>query len=208
MPLQGIVTGSTPVQSTRGTINKRMENTFCLDLDLPVTIDFLEIARIQSLPIASDWTYAIAVNKDLNVFLEKYQLEIAYPTAFYTPAHTSSLIHTDGDESSKVKINYIFGAKGSTMQWFKVKNPIATQVQHNSLGTPYLTYHEKDLELMYSAEVNQPSMVEVGVPHNVLNNTDESRWCLSYLLIDLCHKKFVVWEDVWQRLNKFVVEKK
>jgi hypothetical protein len=186
-----------------------MENTFCLDLNWPVPIDLPEITQLQSLPPESKCKhYAIRSDNNLNSFLEKYQLAIAYPQAFYTPPHTSSFIHIDGNGGSIAKINYVFGANGSTMQWFKEKNPGTGQVQDTILDTPYLSYHEKDVEFIYSAEVKQPSMVEVGVPHNVVNATDESRWCLSYLLIDLYHKKTVVWEDACQRLDTFIVKKK
>ena len=206
--LQASVSGSIPLSSTTVVISKRMENTFCLDLDLPVSIDLAEINRLKSLDIDSaKWQmHDLAVDTNLDKFLEKYRLKIVYTEAHYVPPNTTTFAHIDDNVASIVKLNYIFGAKGSTMQWFKTKDPdMVPSFNKTPLDTPYYRFEDDQIDLIYSAEVKQPSMVEVGVIHNVVNPTDEPRWCLCYMLGDPFKGRFVDWQDAYKRLRKFVV---
>ena len=206
--LQASVSGSIPLSSTTVGISRSMENTFCLDLDLPVSIDLSEINRLKSLDIdATKWQmHDLAVDENLDKFLERYRLKIIHTEAHYVPPNTITFAHIDGSIDSKVKLNYIFGAKGSTMQWFKLKDPdMVPSFNKTTLDTPYFRFEADQIDLIYSAEVKQPSMVEVGVIHNVVNPTDEPRWCLCYMLGDPHLNKFVDWQDAYKRLRKFVV---
>ena len=188
-----------------------MDNIFCLDLDLPVTIDLSAFDRIKSTEI--DLTifnhFHLSSDENLNAFLKKYRLEICHSEVFYTPPRTTTVIHIDSDDTaSKIKINYVFGANGSQMQWFAPKDStIVPGLKKTVIDTHYYYYDDDQCDLIYSAEVAQPSMVEVGIAHNVVNNTDEPRWCLSYMMYDPYQEILPTWTDVYKRLSRFVVRK-
>ena len=186
-----------------------MKNNFCLNLDLPVTIDLSEFDRIKSTDINCTIfnQFDLSLDKNLNEFLKKYRLEICHSEVFYTPPNTTTVIHIDSDDiASKAKINYVFGASGSQMQWFNPKDStIVPGLKKTVIDTYYYYYNNDQCDLIYSAEVAQPSMVEVGVAHNVVNNTNEPRWCLSYMMYDPYQKTRSSWADVHERLQEFVV---
>jgi hypothetical protein len=193
-----------------------MENIFCSNLNLPVTLDLRELDRLKSINNEPTiWNhFLIDIDKNLNEFLKKYRLEICCSEAFYTPPNTTSFIHVDLDDpkyrptdntASKTKINCIFGAKGSHMQWFKTKNPgLVPQKKQTAFGEPYFLYNDDHCDLIYSTEVTL-SIVEVSIPHNVINCTNEPRWCLSYMMYDPYQNILPAWVDVQERLQEFVV---
>jgi hypothetical protein len=187
-----------------------MKNTFCLDLVLPVTIDLSEFNRIKSTDI--DCTiinhFNLSPDKNLNKFLKKYSLEICHSEVFYTPPYTKTVgIHIDSENiASQTKINYVFGASGSRMQWFTPKDStIVPALKKTVIDSYYYHYNDDQCDLIYSAKVEQPSMVEVGVAHDVVNNTNDPRWCLSFMMYDPYQKIRPSWADVHERLREFVV---
>ena len=187
-----------------------MLNIFCVDLDLPVTIDLYDFNRI--LHTDFDPTighhFHLAVDKNLNEFLKKYKLEIGHSELFYTPPNTTSEIHIDQDTTSKCKINYTFCANGSKMQWFKIKDSATAPLFNKTeVDTVSLCYKNDQCDLIYSSEVKKPSMVEVGTAHNIVNNTNEPRWCLSYMLWDSDRNVLPTWTEASKKLRNFIVDK-
>ena len=194
-----------------------MKNIFCVDLNLPVPPDLRELDRVKTIDSnLKVWNhFLIDIDNNLNEFLKKYGLEICYAEIFYTPPNTSSFIHADLDDpkyllkkntASRCKLNYVFGADGSYMQWFKYKNLNKDiKKMQTRFDAPYLRYKDHECDLIYSTKTKQPSLVEVVIPHNVLNCTNEPRWCISYLLYDRHHNVMPTWKDVSKRLREFVV---
>ena len=187
-----------------------MQNIFCIDLDLPVTIDLSDFNRILCTDFDPKiWNhFHLAVDNNLNEFLKKYKLEICHSEVFYTPPNTTSGIHIDQDTTSKCKINYTFCASGSKMQWFKIKESATTPLfNKTAVDTVSWCYTDDQCDLIYSSEVKKPSMVEVGTAHNIVNNTNEPRWCLSYMLWDSQKNMLSSWTDASKKLRDFIVDK-
>ena len=192
-----------------------MENTFCLDLNLPVSIDLSELDRLNSKILDPlQWQmHELTVDFNLNKFLEQHSISIVHAEAFYTPPNTVTTIHNDGNQA-KVKINYVFGGRGSYMQWFSDKNLNTKKIiKTTPLGTPYYEWHADEVDVVFKAEIKQPSMVEVLSPHNVVNLTNEPRWCFSYVLADIVQTGKIDWSNLsvldWStacnKLSKFIV---
>lgn len=121
------------------------------------------------------------INHDLMSFLNTLNLTVKFVELFYTPPYFFSKIHTDNLGGDYVKLNYIFGGKDSFMFWWKPKLDTSTQPVKTSINSLYIGYHETDVDLVDKQQVKFPSIVQVGVPHNI-ENFEEPRYCLSLVL--------------------------
>ena len=72
------------------------------------------------------------------------------------------------------------------MKWGKIINLSITPkigyniTNSNNISTPMLYNPEEILEIE-SVTANKPILVNVGVPHRVINDGDTGRWCLCLM---------------------------
>jgi len=115
--------------------------------------------------------------------LGQHGLFISHYEVFFTPAHHFLAIHVDGPTVSNiVKLNWVFGGEGSKMMWWKLKSGCEMVKGTTPLNTPYLYIAQKDAVMIGMKSIGQPTLVNVGQPHSVLNATARPRWCLSAVL--------------------------
>ena len=123
------------------------------------------------------------VDKNLSKFLSGVGIYVTHGEIFYTPPHGKLPIHVDLHEfSNNCKLNFIFGAEGSKMIWWDKKTDINLRFVYTPIGTKYIMLDEDECIPIHSAEIKQPSLVNVGILHSINNTTDEGRWCMSYTL--------------------------
>ena len=109
---------------------------------------------------------------------------------FLTPPRMMLPIHTDTYILPNfAKLNFVYGAKGSSMNWYKLKPgyevvPMMTDDQKR-YRTPtgsdvaYVSIPGSACTIAARASIGTPTLINAGQPHSVLNNTDEHRWCIS-----------------------------
>ena len=68
------------------------------------------------------------------------------------------------------------------MNWY---SPIVTKTTKNktSINTNYIPYKFNEVRHLYSEKITGCSLVQVGAPHNIVNNAEE-RWCISLVFVD------------------------
>ena len=112
--------------------------------------------------------------------LEVYRVELFYgPDQFpYTMG-----IHTDRNYGDWAKINWIFGGDGSQMHWYKPLTSHNKEVKSTDVHSNYNLYEPSEVRLLRSESVSTPSIVQVGIPHNITNPGQE-RWCYSMVIHD------------------------
>lgn len=117
------------------------------------------------------------VSADTIKFFDSLNLSVG-SELFFSPPNANTTIHTDDHGGDIIKLNWIIGGRGSLMRWWKplVDKPLAYTIH----AGPTTRYDRKEVELLHSAEIKQPSMVQVGIPHSILN-TGENRWCISLI---------------------------
>ena len=146
------------------------------------------------------------VDTQLIDFLDELNLSISHAEAFYTCPGRFTSIHVDGKQFDQhTKLNWVYGAPGSKMHWYKLKDNAAQQDYETVIGTKALYFNKEDCELVHSAEVGLPSLVNVGGPHNVENCTDEQRWCLSFVLWDNVHNNRLEWPEAVKIFSQFFI---
>ena len=117
---------------------------------------------------------------------------------FYTPPHSKIPIHTDhGRYTNHGKINVTWGPDEGVTQWWRSDKTSRRKIQGDGKHTT--EYHdnlwaeEKDCELLYEANTNRPSLVNVGVLHGTHNPTNVGRWTLCFVPINK-KRKFLHWD--------------
>lgn len=136
-------------------------------------------------------------DRGLSRWLSDLGLKINFGEVFRTGPMSTTRIHVDGptmDESCK--LNWAFGAKGSTMAWWRiVDHSMDLSPRLAPGGTRYINIDTAGCEMMHSEEIGSPSLVNVGVPHNIINPTNQTRWCISYMLGRMDSIQNLQWSD-------------
>ena len=126
-------------------------------------------------------------------WIESLGLILDHAEVFFSIPHTYYPIHQDHHTRIDFpKINFIYGGSNSVMNWYKVKPGKIGTMSETKIDTPYVGYAPDEVELLYSKELQSPSLVQAGVPHNVTVNSP--RWCVStvYLYPD---RRLLSWSD-------------
>jgi hypothetical protein len=126
-----------------------------------------------------------AINPYWYQLMEQKQLTIIRVELFYGPKdfpYTMG-IHTDRSYGDWGKINWIVGGEGSEMHWYKALSASTKEVKETPVHSNYNLYEPSEVKLLHSTQVVSPSIVQVGIPHNITNPGHE-RWCYSMVMFD------------------------
>ena len=114
-------------------------------------------------------------------------------------------IHSDSDEfDDHVKMNFVYSDTASTMNWYEYKDPTLLETQYTPIGTGYVTTDKDNCDLVYSAEVGQPSLVNTGMLHDISPVTS-TRYCFSFPLWK--NGRRLTWNDAVNVFENFIVDK-
>lgn len=125
------------------------------------------------------------LSDEVKDFFEKNNQFIVIAEVFRRPNKEISTIHSDDkDLGDYSKMNWIFGGTDSLMNWYKIKEDIdLPKIYKTSIKSYSLLYRMDQVHLLYSEAFRGPSIVQVGVPHNIINLKDE-RFCVSVVFKD------------------------
>ena len=175
------------------------ENKYHRYLNLPFEIRKPQICNVKPKGLKH---YDIPNHKDNNVteFVKQFGLNVVNTELFYTPGGKKLPIHIDNwREDNHVKINISWGPKEGTTRWWNAPN-FTNGDEYNSNYNSLKEFdnvksenfsdrhhrsiilEEKDCELVYEANTDKPSLVNVGTFHSSHNPTDEGRWTLCFIL--------------------------
>jgi hypothetical protein len=122
------------------------------------------------------------VNPDMLTFLKSLGIEPLHCEIFYSVPNFFSGIHVDIKHGDFTKINWVFGGSESVMNWYRPKNNfIRDENAKTVIDTAYIPYWRDEVEVIHSSQLITPSIVQVGVPHNI-KNANEPRYCVSLVL--------------------------
>ena len=123
------------------------------------------------------------MNHDIQNLLSEKGLSVPLIEVFYRKPRNISSIHTDNEGGDFVKINWVYYGSNSIMSWFSIKenSEINKTTMMTTAGTPYLRFTHNEVTLEHSVSMQGSYLVQVGVPHQVINPKEE-RYCLSFVL--------------------------
>jgi hypothetical protein len=176
---------------------KSVKNRYCLNLNLGFVVDHQVLTSLEVDPSRVNHFVIHNIDKNLTNFLNEKNISIPHAEIFYIPPLRVLPLHVDNDSINDFcKLNFIFGAQGSLMQWWKLKDPSRSMNYHtNSIGTRYIRVEVSECDLVWQQQVGQPGLVNAGVPHQVINCTNEPRWCMSFSLYDRVNKEILKWKN-------------
>jgi hypothetical protein len=161
-------------------------SAFCISLDPQPPLlnhDYVHPHYTERVHINLD------IKKDINPHWEKLLngngLILTRVELFYGPPDLeyTMIIHVDSGPGDRGKVNWVFGGSGSKMHWYRNINSVPKDVLITSVGSKYNQYDPADVELIHTNTIANPSLVQVGVPHNITNPGQE-RWCYSMVITD------------------------
>jgi hypothetical protein len=159
-----------------------VKNYSYLNLDIPLFKNGVSENDVPKLPmkalVIDDY-----INPELVKFFDTLNLHITYLASFFKKrGHTGKgSVHVDATGGDYVKLNWVFGAGESLMCWYEPKDNFNKSISINVANTSYVQYEDFEVNLIDSAPIKNPTIVQVGIPHNVINAT-EDRLCISVVI--------------------------
>jgi hypothetical protein len=155
-----------------------MKYYFDINLDIPVLKPNINLLDIKD--YHNKFTVLEYVNPEIVKFFKQRNLVLLpYIEIFRSEPNYVGPIHVDVGHGDFAKMNWVFGGKDSTMNWYE---PIVSDKPvETTLGNrDYIYYNTTEVnhKLSHTIGIDRPSVVQVGVPHNSTNYS-EHRYCVS-----------------------------
>jgi hypothetical protein len=157
-----------------------------------------------------------SINGDLLDFFANNGIYFDYCELFYSIPNFTGPIHRDlcpGEYSNlnmyprdMIKINWIFGGHGSTMNWYSTKSNVSKQVSKTTHNSVYMYYKPSEVNLECSADIGSLSLVQSGLPHTS-QTAAQYRYCISLFpyTVEYNTKRRLTMEQAYARLNKYSI---
>lgn len=186
-------------------------NNFCINININVKVlnDNFDIDTIKDLSSSPKVKHSKLLpehfHKDLHEFLSNNNLIILLAEAFHIPKFGILPIHIDGGQDNYTKLNWIYGGTGSKMHWYRAKvKRQKDEIGVTTIGTRYEHFSVEEVELIHSQTVGCPSLVQVGIPHNV-TNPKEDRICISAVLANKLTGEHITFNEAVNSLSNYIV---
>lgn len=187
-----------------------MENIYCKDLKLDFEINLDPLRKIRD-GYKDVHQYMIFPYKREDIdsrlldLISSVGLYVSHQEVFYTPPNGKLPIHVDQyNFSNMTKLNWVIGAKGSHMVWWKPKPGTPLRYYTTPIGTQYLLFEEEEVDEVYRGEIGLGTFINAGVPHSIDNPTDEGRWTLSHCLSFNGTRRMIEWQDAMKLFAKYL----
>jgi hypothetical protein len=168
-----------------------MTNYFFLSLDIPL---FKPGITQHDLPkeifcFIDENTY---LSDEIISFFLSRNISMRSQCFYKKPIISRSIIHVDRREfGDYAKINWIIGGGDSKMCWFTTTDKYDP---NNPSDTPCLEFKADEVSEIERAVMRSPVVVQSGIPHCVLDVTEE-RWCVSVELLDMKTRDRITMEE-------------
>ena len=154
-------------------------NKYCAYLNIPFSlfkehVDPLQLPKIRHFKLDKDEF----INDKLIIWFTFLKLEIHLIEVFYTPPNITGGIHIDVTGGDYTKLNWQFGGKDSVMNWYSETETNFSKKGITSIGSSYISVDADTAIKVHSQSIQNPSLVQVGIPHNI-ENFSEDRWVVS-----------------------------
>jgi hypothetical protein len=180
-----------------------MNNFRFLNLDIPLFKEGITFRDVPKAPIAilDKEKY---LNEKMFKFFDSLDLEISFVETFFKRAYNKNKIHIDGTGNDYTKLNWVFGGGQSKMNWYAPLDNTLRPLFKNAIDTSYVAYTPEQVTEIESSIIQNPTLVQVGVPHNVVNIT-EDRLCISILYRNKINKNRISMSESVQTFKKYII---
>ena len=191
-----------------------------LKIDIPLLK--IEIPGLESLTANMNFFYTqrldveTSISRNMLDFFADNGIYFDCCELFYSIPNFTGPIHRDlcpGEYSNLnmnprdiIKINWIFGGHGSTMNWYSTKSNVTKQVSKTAHNSVYMYYKPSEVKLECLADIGSLSLVQSGVPHTSQTSA-QYRYCVSLFpyTSEYNTKQRLTMEQAYTRLKKYLV---
>lgn len=147
-------------------------------------------------------------NPEVKNLFEILDLDLRMGSMFTMKENSTGNVHLDGIRpSDRVKINWVIGSD-HIMNWYSIKNTTIQKLHEirvpdnqNMPSRNYVSYNANQVELIHSQSVGYPSLIQSGIPHNVINFKG-IRKCISIMLYTKSGN-FLTMSQAIQKFSKY-----
>jgi hypothetical protein len=154
-------------------------NKYCAYLNIPFPLFKEHVAPLQ---LQKTRHFRLDKNQFISDELQNWftflKLEIYLVEVFYSPPNKIGTIHIDSVGGDFTKLNWQFGGKDSVMNWYSEISPESRVKKVTAIGSNSISVDTNSITKIHSQPIQNPSLVQVGVPHNI-ENFSEDRWVVS-----------------------------
>lgn len=148
------------------------------------------------------------IPKDFKDFLAGLKINIMFGEQFLLDPNKRATYYAHIDDPTAidhVKMNYVYCDDPHTMNWYRLKDGKQSTLATTTIGTSYSWAEKHDCDIVYSASVGTPSIVNVTVLHDVSPVT-AIRYCFSLTLSHLDNpSKKLTWAEAEVLLKDYIV---
>lgn len=159
-----------------------MNNFYFLNLNIPLFKEGITVSDLPTKPVAVIDKEKI-INEKIFDFFTSLNLKILFVETFYKTPNMPESIHTDVTGGDFTKLNWVIGGGESQMIWYRNKYNLNKKVFNTSAGTTSTRFTKLEVEEIERTPIIYPALVQVGIPHNVINVT-ENRYCISFIFLN------------------------
>jgi hypothetical protein len=153
-------------------------NQYCTKTNLPsIILDYSILTREKEEYATLATSY---INPQVVEIIGQRGFNIYSVEIFKTgPTNPMWSVHVDGPiEGDMAKINWVYGNINCDMVWYKQKLNTTTKSNNTAVG-PYLEYNISDVDEVARFNIGVNAIVQTGVPHTVINSSNQDRYCVS-----------------------------
>jgi hypothetical protein len=180
-----------------------MKNFYFLNLDILLFKDGITVGDIPKNPITvlDQEKY---LNEEILKFFDFLNLKLSLVETFFKTVGDGAIIHIDSIGGDYTKLNWVFGDADSKMVWYKPINKFQKTISKTTADTPYISYDVNEVTEIERTVVKNPTLVQVGIPHNIINVT-ENRMCVSIVFRDKDTNKRLTMNESLNRFNDYII---
>ena len=186
-------------------------NRYCLHLDIGLDYilsdpNYFSKLNVQGKSISQWLIPQEELNKDFIKWYESLGLKLWYQELFYTAPHGKIFLHSDEvNPSDCCKLNWVYDQGNTVMNWYEPNNGVELEWQKNPyVGGSYYSCPEGQYHFVHSDSVQKPSLVNVTALHEVENNSDHPRWCVSIAFKEIGADSRLQWDRALELFQPYL----
>ena len=179
-----------------------MQHFSFLTLDMPLFKPGVDITDLSKKYI-SILDYKTHIHDDILNFFDLLNLQIILVETFFKGPGSSGHVHVDDAGGDYVKLNWAFGGGESKMCWYSLNHTTNDTVRKTAANTSFTPYPDDQVTEIEKVEIRNPTIVQVGVPHNIIDVT-EDRYCVSFVFKDKTTNRRLTMEESRNRFKDFL----
>ena len=152
----------------------------------------------QTLIIPSIGTFS----KELYDWFRSIKAIPTHPHIFCGFPHEQCIIHMDGvDRVESAAINWVYSldSSKSEMIWYDALEDGTIEVLEKT-KREHIYWTASQVKEIERYSIHSPTLVRTNIPHNVINNADTPRWCLS-----IRFRPPKSWDSIVEMLQEYII---